>query len=107
MNSSVRSHSCARALVAAVVFAAFSWALVASVSPQLHARIHSDANQPEHVCAITLTASGSYEQAAQQPIVSAAQFDICFPETAALTPAWVRPLFLSAHLFAHAPPSYS
>ena len=107
MKKSARSHSCARALVAAVVFAAFSWALLGSVSPQLHARIHADANQPEHVCAITLTASGNYEHAAQPPIVSAAQFDICFSATAALTPVWIRPLFLNAHLFAHAPPAYS
>jgi len=107
MKSSARSHSCARALVATVVFAAFSWALLGSVSPQLHARIHADANQPEHVCAITLTASGSYEQAAQPPILSAAQFDIWVSATAALTPTWVRPLFLNAHLFAHAPPSHS
>ena len=72
MNSSGRSQTCARVLVAAVLFAAFSWTLLVSVSPRLHARIHADANRSDHVCAITLIASGSYEQAGQPPLISAA-----------------------------------
>ena len=70
MNSSGRSKTCARVLVAAVLFAAFSWTLLVSVSPQLHGRIHDDANRVEHVCAITLIASGSYEHGAQPPLVT-------------------------------------
>ena len=105
MKSSGRSQKCLRGFVAAVVFAAFSWTLVGSVSPQLHARIHADANQADHVCAITLIASGSYEQAGQTVLVASPQFDIGFPISAALTATWVRPLFLDAHVFAHAPPA--
>ncbi len=101
----MRSQNCLRVFVAAVVFAAFSWTLLVSVLPQLHARIHADANRSDHVCAITLVASGSYEHAAQLPIVSAPQFDIYFSATAALASTWVRPLFLNAHIFAHAPPT--
>jgi hypothetical protein len=105
MNSSGRSQNCLRVFVAAVVFAAFSWTLVASVSPQLHARIHADANRSDHVCAITLIASGSCEHAAQAPLVTAPQFNVDLPASVALTAIWVRPLFLNAHIFAHAPPA--
>jgi hypothetical protein len=105
MNRSGRSQTCARVLITAVLFAAFSWTLLVGVSPRLHGCIHADANRSDHVCAITLIGSGSYEHASQPPIISAPQFDICFSATAALTSTWVRPLFLKAHIFAHAPPA--
>src|SRR5512132_3657853 len=105
MNSSGRSQTYARVLVAGVLFAAFSWTLLVSVSPQLHARIHADAHRADHVCAITLIASGSYEHGAQPPVISPPQFDVRFAANAELTSTWVKPLFLSAHMFAHAPPA--
>ena len=105
MNSSPRSQTCARVLVAAFLFAAFSWTLLVSVSPQLHGSIHNDANRSDHVCAITLIASGSYEHAGQPPLISAPQFHVCFAAAASLTPTWVKSLFLTAHIFAHAPPA--
>ena len=107
MNSSARSQNCARVVVAAVLFAAFSWTLLVSVSPQLHARIHGDGNGADHVCAITLIASGSYEHGAQPPLVGQPQFTPPFSQIEALTSTWVRPLFLSAHVFEHAPPARS
>lgn len=107
MNSSGRSQTCVRVLIATVLLAAFSWTLLVGVSPQLHGCIHDDANRTDHVCAITLIASGSYEQASQPPLVNGPQLDICFFATASLTPAWVKALFLNAHVFAHAPPAYS
>ena len=107
MDSSGRSYSFARVLIAAVLFTAFSCTLLGSVSPQFHARIHTDANQVEHVCAITLIASGSYEQAGQPAFVGEPQFSVRFPASAELTSSWVKPLFLSAHIFAHAPPTHS
>ena len=105
MNSLARSQNCARVVIATVLFAAFSWTLLVSVSPQLHACIHSDANRSDHVCAITLIASGSYEHGAQPPVISPPQFDVSFAATAELTSTWVSPLFLNAHIFAHAPPA--
>jgi hypothetical protein len=105
MNSSGGSRTYARVFVTAVLFAAFSWTLLVSVSPRLHGCIHGDANRSDHVCAITLIASGSYEHAGQPPVMSAPQFDVCFAATASLTPTWVKPLFLNAHIFAHAPPA--
>jgi len=104
MNSSRRSQTCARILVASVLFAAFSWTLLVSVSPRLHRCIHGDANRSDHVCAITLIASGSYEYGAQPPIISPPQFDVRFAASAELMSTWVKPLFLNAHIFAHAPP---
>jgi hypothetical protein len=107
MNSSGRSQAGVRILFAGVLLAAFSWTLLISVSPQLHARIHADANRSEHVCAITLIGSGSYEHAAQPPLISSPRLNLRFPVTAALKSTWVEPLFLSAHIFAHAPPAHS
>jgi hypothetical protein len=104
MTSSARSDSCACGLVAAL-FAAFSWTLLVSVSPQLHARIHADTHRSDHVCAITLIASGSYDHSAQPPLISPPKFNVWVPTSAALTSTWVKPLFLNAHIFAHAPPA--
>jgi hypothetical protein len=104
MNSSGRSQTCVRVLIAAVLIAAFSWTLLVSVSPQLHGYIHDDANRSDHICAITLIASGSYEQASQPPLINGPRPDICLSATTSLSPAWVKPLFFNAHIFAHAPP---
>ena len=105
MNSSGRSQTCARVLVAAALFTAFSWTLLVSVSPQLHARIHADAHRADHVCAITLIASGSYEHGAQPPLVIVPLPAVQFSKIPALTPCWVRSPFLGAHIFEHAPPA--
>jgi len=107
MNSSAGSHHCARVLVAALLFAAFSWTLLASVSPQLHAGIHPDANRSDHVCAITLIASGNYEHSAPPPVVTRPHFDVAFVASAELRSTWVKALFLNSHIFAHAPPAHS
>ena len=107
MNSSGRSQTCVRVLIAAVLFAAFSWTLLVSISPQLHGYIHDDANRTDHVCAVTLIVSGSYKHTNQPPLVSAPQLNIWSASLASLTPAWVSPLFLNAHIFAHAPPAHS
>ena len=107
MNSLARSHNCGRALVAAFISAAFLWTLALNVSPQLHTWIHADASRAGHSCAVTLIATGSYEHAAQPPLITGPQFTPCFSQVAALTSTWVRPLFLRAHIFAHAPPVHS
>jgi len=105
MNRSGRSQTCARVFVASVLFAAFSWTLLVSVSPRLHGCIHSDANRSDHVCAITLIASGSYEHGAQPPLVTVPLPAVHFSKIPALTPCWVQSPFLGAHIFEHAPPA--
>ena len=105
MNSPGRSQTYARVLVASILFAAFSWTLLVSFSPQLHRCIHDDANRSDHVCAITLIASGSYEHAGQPALISAPRFNVCFASTALRGATWVKPLFLNTHIFANAPPA--
>ena len=107
MSSSARPYSSARVVVAAVLFTAFSWTLLGSVSPQFHARIHADASHLEHVCAITLIASGSYEQTDQPALVGEPQFNVRSFAGAEISSTWVKSLFLNAHIFAHAPPAHS
>jgi hypothetical protein len=95
-----------RGFVAIFVAAAFVWALALSVLPQLHERIHSDANQSNHECAITLIVAGNYHHAAAVPLLEAAAPVLQFGEVAALTPTWVPSPFLGARIFEHAPPVF-
>ena len=104
MSRYARSTNRGRAFVAGLVSAAFLWALALSASPQLHQRVHPDADRAEHSCAVTMVASGSYDHAAQPPLISAPDFFAQFGSVPELTSTWVKPLFLNAHIFAHAPP---
>jgi hypothetical protein len=107
MNRFARSRDHRRAFVAALVSAAFLCALALSVSPQLHERVHADANRVEHNCAATMIASGSYDHAAHPPLVGAAAMALQFSKIPALTLCWVQSPFLSASIFEHAPPAHS
>ena len=107
MSMFARSKDCSRAFIATFVSAAFFWTLLLSVSPQLHARIHHDADRGNHTCAVTLIATGNYNHAAQPPLIRAPQPSVQFSRIAVLSSTWVQPLFLSAHIFAHAPPAHS
>jgi hypothetical protein len=105
MSTFARSNNCARALVAAFLSGAFLWALALSASPQLHQRVHTDANRAEHNCAATMIASGSYNHAAHPPMVSTLVPAVQFSKIPALTPCWVQSPFLGARIFEHAPPA--
>jgi hypothetical protein len=105
MSMLARSNNYGRAFVAALVSAGFLWALALSASPQLHQRLHKDANRVEHNCAVTMIASGSYDHAAHTPLVSAPVPALQFSDIPALTPCWVRSPFLGARIFEHAPPA--
>jgi hypothetical protein len=104
MSTSARSINYARAPVAALVSVAFLWALALSASPQLHQRVHKDANRAEHNCAVTMMASGSYDHAANPLLISAADLAPQFSKIPALNPCWVQSPFLCACIFEHAPP---
>jgi hypothetical protein len=93
-----------RASVAIFVSAAFLWMLVLGVSPQLHSRVHSDANRIEHACAVTFVTSGSYNYSGHAPLLSAPVPAARFSKIPALHPFWVQSLFLGACIFEHAPP---
>ena len=104
MSTFARSINHGRAFVAIGVFAAFLCALVLSSSPQLHQRVHKDANRVEHNCAATMIASGNYDHAAHPLLVSAPAPSVQFSKIPALTPQWVESPFLGACIFEHAPP---
>ena len=106
MSTFARSKKCRRAFIATFISAAFFWALLLSVSPQLHARIHADANRGDHACAVTLIATGNYDNAAHPPLIRVPEPSDQFSKIAALSSTWVQPLFLSAHIFANAPPAF-
>jgi hypothetical protein len=101
----MKSSTTARAFVTALVATAFLWILVLSASPQLHARVHSDANQIGHTCAVTFVTSGNYTHCPPSFVVSAPVPTSEFSEIRVLNSLWVQPLFLVAHIFAHAPPA--
>jgi len=107
MSTFARPTNRGRALITICVSAAFVWALALSASPQLHQRVHTDANRAEHNCAATMIASGSYEHAAHPPLVSAPVPAVQFSKIPALTPQWVQSPFLGASIFEHAPPAAS
>jgi hypothetical protein len=105
MSTFALSTNRARAFVAICVSTAFLWALALGASPQLHQRVHKDANRVEHSCAATMIASGSYNHAAHAPLVSAPAPPVQFSKIPALTPQWVESPFLGARIFEHAPPA--
>jgi hypothetical protein len=105
MRTFARSNNYGRVFVAAFVSAAFLWALALSASPQLHQRIHTDANRVEHNCAVTMMASGSYDYAAHPSLVAAPIPAHQFSKIPALIPGWIQSLFLGACIFEHAPPA--
>jgi hypothetical protein len=94
-----------RGFTAAVAATAFLWSLALGVSPQLHERIHPDANQPDHACAVTVMAAGNYTHSAPAPLVSVPVPLVHFSIIPALAPQWVESPFLSARIFEHAPPA--
>jgi hypothetical protein len=94
-----------RAIVATLLSLGFFCTLALSVSPQLHHRVHPDANHADHVCAVTFVASGSYEHSAQPSLVTAPGLAQQLSEIPTLRSVWVPSLFLVAHIFAHAPPA--
>jgi hypothetical protein len=101
------SHSRRRdcGFVAVLVSAAFLWSLALSVSPQLHQRVHPDANRVDHTCAVTLVASGKCNHSPAVPLISAPAPTVEFFQRLELNSVWVQPLFLGAHIFEHAPPA--
>jgi hypothetical protein len=98
--------NCGRAFTAVFISAAFLWTLTLSVSPQLHERIHRDANRIEHTCAVTFVASGTYEHSAPAATAPASAASV-FAPVADLNPTWVESPFLRASIFEHAPPASS
>jgi len=103
----MRSSRSDRAIVATFLCLVFLWTLALSASPQLHERIHRDANRIDHSCAITIVASGNYNHSPNAPLVSVPALLEQFSPVPALTPQWIESAFLLARIFEHAPPANS
>src|SRR5438552_13937302 len=76
-----------------------------AASPRLHQLFHHDADGNEHECAVTVMVSGGSDdslvpQAFEAGAILPVALDF-LPETHSRD---VVPLFLSAHVFEHAPP---
>lgn len=92
------------AFMAAFVCAAFLWTLTLAFSPDLHVLAHSDAEQSQHECAVTLIAAGKYNDTSAGPLITAPALAVQFSKIPALVSVWVESLFEAASVFEHAPP---
>ncbi len=101
----MKSSTISRASVAVLASAAFLWALTLSASPQLHQRVHKDANRVEHTCAATFIASGNYNHSPASALLIRAPVPINDFQVPELSPRWIWPVFLVASVFEHAPPA--
>ena len=74
-------------------------------SPHLHQTLHHDADRGDHECAVTVMISGGSDGSPVPQILDAgAIFPTPFDFSPELQSQDVAPLFLSAHVFEHAPP---
>lgn len=94
-----------RRAIAGWVCAAFLAGLALSVVPQWHERLHPNAKDPQHECAVTLIASGNYQHTTAAPLVVAPAPALQFSFIPALHPVWVASPFIGARIFEHAPPA--
>ncbi len=100
----MKNSTMMRASVAVLASAAFLWTLALSSSPQLHQRVHPDANQVEHTCAATFVASGNYNHSPANALLIRAPVPLGDFDIPTLSPRWIQPVFLIAAIFEHAPP---
>jgi len=76
-----------------------------AVSPHLHQLFHHDADRGDHECAVTVMISGGSDGSPVPQILDAGtQFPTAFDFSPEILSHDVAPLFLSAHVFEHAPP---
>ena len=93
-----------RALIGVGLISAILFATALSGSPQLHERLHPDANQSQHECAVTLIAHGKCDNPVSPPVFEPAIVSISSEQIFSIDFVFVAPLFLSARIFEHAPP---
>jgi hypothetical protein len=80
--------------------------IAASVaSPHLHQLFHHDADRSDHECAVTVMISGGSDGSLVPQVLDAeAIFRTPFHFSSEIQTPDIAPLFLSAHVFEHAPP---
>src|SRR3954465_5531398 len=91
-------------ILAAAFLGLFLFTLVLCAIPQLHERIHQTSSDANHECAITLLASGSYEQTPLAPIsLAPPALPKVFVQT--LSSVSLVSAYLAFSLLEHAPPA--
>jgi hypothetical protein len=76
-----------------------------AASPHLHQLFHHDADRGDHECAVTVMISGGSDGSPVPQILDAGtRFPTAFDFSPEILSHDVAPLFLSAHVFEHAPP---
>jgi hypothetical protein len=76
-----------------------------AASPHLHQLFHHDADRGDHECVVTVMLSGGSDGSSVPQIFEAgAILQTAFDLSPELHLHDVAPLFLSAHIFEHAPP---
>jgi hypothetical protein len=108
MKTPSRAHRNRRVFLAGTALAvllALFWALTLAASPDLHERVHPDANDEDHDCGAMLFLSG-----AVGPVLAAVAFALAPPRlpfirVTALTPPVVRSILPAERaVLEHAPP---
>ncbi len=106
MMKSFRHVGIFRLTLFGAVLAGFVLALALAALPELHERIHHDADQEDHQCLATTIGNGGCENAPAPPAVTAflpVLLEIAPKDCACV----VEALFLSCSVLEHAPPFIS
>ena len=79
--------------------------VVLAASPHLHQLLHHDADHGSHKCVVTIMISGGSDGSPAPQVLEAGAFlPTSFNFSQETHSPDVTPLFLSAHVFEHAPP---
>lgn len=94
-----------KALAGGFMLVLFGFSLALASSPVLHKLAHDDANQDGHRCAATLLLSGGND--VPHDAVPALLPPPAAPEAPRISAVLLLPVFLTAYLHEHSPPSAS
>ncbi|HEY5035758.1 MAG TPA: hypothetical protein VII74_01355 [Chthoniobacterales bacterium] len=99
-------HSLGKILSGALVLFAFLAASLLSAAPQLHERLHPDADATSHICAVTMIAAGHCKNTTLPPVVA----PLRRPRLLAVLPAIAAlptRISLPCSILEHAPPVFA
>jgi hypothetical protein len=91
-------------VLAALVMDGFTLALAMEVSPELHHKIHHDADDGDHDCLVTALQAGGCDCAMPLPPLVVIRWEPFLRVVPKIDLQWVAPLFLIHSVLEHAPP---
>lgn len=94
-----------RLAISFCLIASFLFGVALSALPQLHERVHPDANQSQHECVVTLIAHGKCDNTVSPPVIDPEIVLVSSEQISSIDIVSVAPLFLSGRIFEHAPPA--